>query len=118
MADGIMKWANRVCRGHDHIIPPNDYEESWADGLCFCALFYAYFPEKIPIKTLHADNDEQKIKNLTLAFKVGEEAGVEPLLDPDDTMTVHEKKSILLYLSECYTIERFPSKIFSQCGLD
>jgi hypothetical protein len=112
MADGILKWANRVCRGHDHVTPPNDYEESWADGLCFCALFYAYFPEKIPIKTLTANTEADMIKNLTLAFKVGQDAGIESLLDPDDTLHVHEKKSIMLYLSEVYTVlKELPQKV-------
>lgn len=40
--DGLLKWCNKHTRGHDHIRPVEDYAESWADGLGFCALMYSY----------------------------------------------------------------------------
>jgi len=50
MSDALLKWANRNTKGHDDIIPAEDYEMSWTDGLCFCALYYAYFPDRVPLK--------------------------------------------------------------------
>src|SRR5687768_5139633 len=36
----LLKWANRYSRGHEFtgIIPPTNFNESWTDGLCLCAL--------------------------------------------------------------------------------
>lgn len=42
--DSLLKWANKHSRGHDHIHPIDDYGETLADGLGFCALVYASAP--------------------------------------------------------------------------
>jgi len=38
----LLRWANKLTRGHDHVRPVDDLTTSWADGTAFCALIYAY----------------------------------------------------------------------------
>nr|ABD16178.1 110 kDa actin binding protein interacting with anti-filamin antibody [Amoeba proteus] len=98
----LLRWCNRYTRGHDHITPATDLNTCWGDGLLFCALLYTWFPEKIPIQTLKAATLQDKLYNLNLAFKVGEETGAEPFLDAEDTAEIQDTKSIIVYLSEIY----------------
>lgn len=84
MTDGLLKWAIKNTRGHDHIKPVEDFGESWKNGLGFAALAYAYlpyftitlpahcsfFPDKIPINELNADTTENSIRAAQMAFDV------------------------------------------------
>jgi hypothetical protein len=99
----LLRWANNHTRGHSHIHPIEDYDETLASGLGFCALVYAYFPDKIPINELKAETKEDRIRNFNLAFDVAKEMmGAERYLDASDMLEIRDKKSIMVWMSEVW----------------
>ncbi len=61
---------------HTHLPSPNDqnvnvtnFSTSWNDGLAFCALIHAFYPEAFDFGQLDARNRRH---NFTLAFKAAE----------------------------------------------
>jgi len=108
MADfQLLAWATARTRGHDNVDPVDNIKEAWGNGLSWCALLYAYFPEKIPqMKTLNPKTEAEHIECCKIAFQIATEAGCEPYLDPEDVVLVQDKKSILVYLSEIYNVTK------------
>lgn len=66
-----------------------------------CALLNYYLPEKIQFETL---NPSDKKGNWSLAFKVANEEGIEPLLELEDILAVDvpEPKSLITYVHFIY----------------
>jgi len=102
MGDHLIPWANKFTRGHDNVRPVENFTDSWADGLAFCALLHTWFPDRIPMQNRFGKTKEEKVANFKLAFDVASENGVETLLDPEDTAECQDLKSMILYLSYIY----------------
>jgi hypothetical protein len=102
MGDHLIPWANKYTKGHDSVRPVENFNDSWADGMAFCALMHTWFPEKVPMAGRTAKTHEEKVANFKLAFDVATENGVERLLDPEDTVSCQDNKSMILYLSYIY----------------
>jgi uncharacterized CHY-type Zn-finger protein len=79
----------------------NNFTDSWADGLAFCALLHSFHPDLITYDTLNPDN---KAENLKLGFDVAEKLGIPRLLEPDDMLiaTGPDKFSVITYLSQFF----------------
>jgi hypothetical protein len=120
MVDALLRWCNRNTRGYDQLDPVENWTDNWADGLAFCALLHTFVPDKIPMHELKTKTKEDKINNLKLAFRVGEELGAQALLDPEDVVTYQDERSIILYVSGLYEVLRdrlpqfFPSQEWIQ----
>lgn len=97
----LLRWATARTRGHDNVDPAENLKECWGNGLLWCALLYAYFPEKFPnFEQMKAGTRAEHMAACKLAFDVATAAGCEPYLDPEDVVDVQDKKSIMVYLSE------------------
>lgn len=80
----LLHWCNKFTKGHDHITPASDLNKCWEDGTLFCALLYNWYPKKIPIHALLVrETRDDKLSTLHLAFTVGEDSGIPPLLEAE-----------------------------------
>lgn len=67
----LLRWATERTRGHDNVDPADNLKECWGNGLTWCALLYAYFPEKIPLPTMKpCANEEEHTAAVKIAFDV------------------------------------------------
>lgn len=98
--NSLQEWCRRRTVYHEGVDIQN-FTTSWANGLAMCALLNYYLPEKIPFETL--DPNDKK-GNWSLAFKVANEEGIEPLLELEDVMAVDvpEPKSLITYVHFIY----------------
>lgn len=96
----LQEWCRRRTKFHEGVDIQN-FTTSWANGLAMCALLNYFLPEKIPYETL---DPQDKKGNWTLAFKVANEEGIEPLLELEDVMAVDvpEPKSLITYVHFVY----------------
>jgi len=102
MGDHLIPWASKYTRGHDQLRPVENFTDSWADGLAFCALLHTWFPAEVPMAGRAASTKAERVANFKLAFDVAEANGVERLLDAEDTEQCRDSKSMILYLSYLY----------------
>lgn len=98
--NSLQEWCRRRTKYHEGVDIQN-FTTSWANGLAMCALLNYFLPEKIPFDTL---DPKDKRGNWTLAFKVANEEGIEPLLELEDVMAVDipEPKSLITYVHFIY----------------
>lgn len=109
----VLAWCREVTKGYQGVDLGGEttgglalWSRPWNDGLAFCALLHAHFPDKIgPFKALDVSNSAGREHALKLAFKVAHDAGIPDLLDVEDMVTTYPRpdaKSIFLYVSEMY----------------
>ncbi|XP_029205050.2 smoothelin-like [Acropora millepora] len=98
--NSLQEWCRRRTKYHEGVDIQN-FTTSWANGLAMCALLNYYLPEKIQFETL---NPSDKKGNWSLAFKVANEEGIEPLLELEDILAVDvpEPKSLITYVHFIY----------------
>ena len=88
--------------------PPQDFTQSWANGLAFCALIHNFFPQSFDFKSLKTDTAADRRRNFDLAFTTGEKfAGVPDFLTAEDMSGMVEEsrvdpKMIFSYVQEVY----------------
>lgn len=99
----LLRWATIKTSRYPGVDVHN-YSSSWADGLAFCALVHAYFPESFDFSELSAEN---RAHNFELAFATAEKmANADPLLDVDDMLIMGDRpdpKCIFTYLQSLYS---------------
>ena len=87
---------------------PQDFTQSWANGLAFCALIHNFFPQSFDFKSLKTETAADRRRNFDLAFTTGEKfAGVPDFLTAEDMSGMVEEsrvdpKMIFSYVQEVY----------------
>jgi hypothetical protein len=97
----LLKWCQNSTQGYAGVRVV-DFDESWKDGLAFCALLHHFHPQLIPFSTLSSQN---KQRNFELAFRIAEaDLGIPALLDVEDMLLPQkpDRLSIITYLSTIY----------------
>lgn len=96
----ILSWVQETLK--DYPIQITNFSSCWADGLAFCALIHAFYPDVFEWKTLKASNREY---NFSLGFRAAEElADITPLLDVEDMVkyTKPDWKCVFTYVQSFY----------------
>jgi len=98
--DALLAWIKRITQGYDGVNVLN-FTTSFKDGLVFCALVHAFYPEEF----VYGDLDpNDHLKNLQLSFDIAEKHNVVPLLEAEDIIMLPkpDKMSIITYVSQFY----------------
>uniref|UniRef100_UPI00398F661F cytospin-B-like n=1 Tax=Pristiophorus japonicus TaxID=55135 RepID=UPI00398F661F len=98
--NALLKWCQRKTEGYPNIDITN-FSSSWSDGLALCALLHTYLPAHIPYQQL--SNQDRK-RNLTLAFQAAESVGIKSTLDLNDLMCTDRPdwQSLMQYVAQIY----------------
>ncbi|XP_072281333.1 smoothelin-like protein 1 [Pyxicephalus adspersus] len=97
----LLEWCRAKTRSRENVDIQN-FSSSWSNGLAFCALMSAFFPDAFDYDSLDSKNRRQ---NFQLAFSTAEKlADCPPLLDIDDLMhmKVPDSKCVYTYVQELY----------------
>ena len=97
----LEMWCRRVCEGYPGVEIKN-MDESWRDGLAFCAILHKYRPDLIAWQECRKGDTA---RNCSLAFGIAEShLAIPALLDTQDMLNTNrlDRLSILTYLSEMY----------------
>ena len=102
----LLVWAQAQTRGYAGVSVSN-FSKSWADGLAFCALMHAHYPQAIgEFGRLKGHDQAGRRLCFELAFRVAtERTGVPAMLDVEDMMAAYPRpddKSVIVYLSLLY----------------
>ena len=108
----VLEWCRGVTAKYAGVEVSN-WSCSWNDGLAFCALMHAHYPDAIGrFDALSASDEAGRRKNFELAFRVAtQRVGVPALLDVDDMVALYPRpddKSILVYLSLLHQMQASP----------
>ena len=105
--EAILIWCQCRTREYDSVTI-NDFTQSWADGLAFCALIHNFFPNAFDFRSLKTTGPADRRKNFELAFTTGEKfAGVPDFLTAEDMSGMVEErridpKMVFSYVQEVY----------------
>ncbi|XP_073453080.1 smoothelin-like protein 1 isoform X1 [Aquarana catesbeiana] len=97
----LLEWCRAKTRGREGVDIHN-FSSSWSNGIAFCALILAFFPDAFDYESLDPKNRRQ---NFQLAFSTAEKlADCPPLLDIEDMMhmKVPDSKCVYTYVQELY----------------
>jgi len=103
---GLLVWCQKKTKGYRDV-DVKDFQDSFKDGLAFCALIHKHRPDLLDFDSLKKENARE---NLDLAFDVAEkELGIPKLLDTDDIVSLPrpDERSVMTYVAAMY-------KVFSQ----
>jgi Ca2+-binding EF-hand superfamily protein len=103
---GLLLWVQKKTAGYKDV-NVKDFQDSFKDGLAFCALINKHRPDLLNFDGLSKDNARE---NLDLAFDVCEKhLGIPKLLDTEDIVSMPrpDERSIMTYCAALY-------KVFSQ----
>ena len=105
--EAILIWCQ--CRTREYeTVNINDFTQSWASGLAFCALIHNFFPNAFDFNALRTETPQDRLKNFELAFTTGEKfAGVPDFLTAEDMSGMVEErridpKMVFSYVQEVY----------------
>lgn len=98
----LQIWCRRVTDSYENV-NIMDMDNSWKDGLAFCAMIHHFRPHLIP--NYESLSSEDILGNHSLAYRLAEEElGIPSLLDPQDMLDsdIPDKFSIVTYVSQFY----------------
>ncbi|KAI1723212.1 calponin homology (CH) domain-containing protein [Ditylenchus destructor] len=96
----LLKWLNdEISRNYN--IPINDFDQSWRDGIAFCALVHRFWPPLINMDIVRSPTTTPR-QNLEMAFEIARlHLNIRPLLDVDDMLRDRpDKRSVITYISQ------------------
>ncbi|GAA5967518.1 hypothetical protein JCM3765_004693 [Sporobolomyces pararoseus] len=105
--EGLLLWCQRKTSGYESV-QIKDFTKSWTDGLAFCALIHRHRPDLLDYSSLpKTPSIDNSISNLSLAFKIAQEAlGIPKLLDVEDLVTIGGKqpdeRSLMTYVAQFF----------------
>jgi len=98
----LLEWCKEQTKGYNHI-NIEDFQDSWFDGLAFCALVNKFDPSLLDYHTL-TTGDKQA--NLQKAFKIAEEKmGIPALIEAEDVVQddrnlIPNEQCFITYISQ------------------
>ncbi|KAB5522407.1 hypothetical protein PHYPO_G00159190 [Pangasianodon hypophthalmus] len=104
----LLEWCRSKTIGYQHIDIHN-FSSSWSDGMAFCALVHAFFPNEFDYNELNPAHHKH---NLDLAFTTAEEkADCIRLIEVDDMMAMGpnpDPMCVFTYVQSLYNhLKRF-----------
>jgi Ca2+-binding EF-hand superfamily protein len=100
---GLLLWCQKKTAGY-HNVDVKDFQDSFKDGLAFCAIIHRHRPELLEFDPLNKENARD---NLNLAFDVAEKhLGIPKLLDTEDIVNMPrpDERSIMTYCAALYKV--------------
>jgi len=100
---GLLVWCQKKTKDYKNV-HIKDFQESFKDGLAFCALIHRHRPDLLDYDSLRKENARE---NLDLAFDVAEkELGIPKLLDTDDIVSLPrpDERSVMTYVAAMYKV--------------
>ncbi|XP_053307164.1 smoothelin-like protein 1 [Spea bombifrons] len=97
----LLEWCRAKTKGYEGVDIQN-FSSSWSNGLAFCSLMHAFFPDAFDYDSL---DPKKRRENFQLAFNTAENlADCPPLLDVEDMvrMKVPDSKCVYTYVQELY----------------
>jgi len=101
--NALKIWCRRVTALYENV-NILDMDQSWRDGIAFCALIDHFRPGLLGRNVASLESSDV-LGNNELAFRVAEEElGIPSLLDPQDMLDtdVPDKFSVITYVSQFY----------------
>lgn len=98
----LLRWCQKRAANTYPAAYIKDFRNCWQNGLALCAIAHSYFPNEVPFASLSTESEEDRLKNVNIAFEVMERCGGVPrLLDAEDVALVKEvePQSLMTYLS-------------------
>nr|XP_016854686.1 PREDICTED: smoothelin-like protein 2 [Anolis carolinensis] len=104
----LLEWCRSKTIGYQHVDLQN-FSSSWSDGMAFCALVHAFFPEAFDYQALQPGTPR---KNLEAAFGAAEKlAGCDRLIEVEDMLAMGRKPDpmcVFTYVQSLYNhLRRF-----------
>eukprot|EP00090_Calanus_glacialis_P002124 TRINITY_DN1159_c0_g1_i2.p1 TRINITY_DN1159_c0_g1~~TRINITY_DN1159_c0_g1_i2.p1 ORF type:complete len:449 (+),score=137.39 TRINITY_DN1159_c0_g1_i2:224-1570(+) len=96
----ILGWVQQTLK--DYPIPMTNFSSCFSNGLAFCALIHAFYPDSFDWNSLKAENRKY---NFTLGFEAAEVlAGISPLLEVEDMVRYDRPdwKCVFCYIQSFY----------------
>jgi len=100
---GLLVWCQKKTKGYRNV-NVQDFQDSFKDGLAFCALIHRHRPDLLDFDSLRKENARE---NLDLAFDVAEkDLGIPKLLDTDDIVSLPrpDERSVMTYVAAMYKV--------------
>ena len=99
--DALLHWCKINTSSYPRV-NIKDFDESWKDGLAFCALLLSQRPNALGIDFTNLTPSKAS-QNLEMAFRSAEKEGIPRLIEVDD-MIEPDRSTIIMYLSQWYHI--------------
>lgn len=100
---GLLLWCQKKTKGYRDV-DVKDFQDSFKDGLAFCALIHRHRPDLLDFDSLSKENARE---NLDLAFDVAEKnLGIPKLLDTEDMLSLPrpDERSVMTYCAALYKV--------------
>jgi hypothetical protein len=106
--DALLAWCQRSTAGYDAVSAINDFDDSWTNGLAFCALLHYFRPKEcgFDFQELSQRPGLTNQDRLNIAFDSAQKLGIAKLIEVEDMLPPNKpnKEAVITYLSQYYRI--------------